>query len=134
MLGYEQDGMLMKMLALYDGQCSLCRETKKWCQKLDSRQKVEWISLQEYEKKKPHSSLKASDLRREMHVILPDGRIVVGYWAVRKLMLAFPTTYLFGLLLHLPFVHLVGNPVYRLIARNRYKWKRKNCDNGSCTL
>ena len=124
----------MEMIALFDAQCSLCQNTKRLFQKLDIGKKVTWMSLQEYERKGFSPQFKAVDLRREIHMINPDGKVLVGYWAVRRLLLLSPITCLFGLVLHLPFVHLIGNRVYRLIAKNRYKLNKRNCEDNSCSL
>lgn len=92
------------------------------------------MSLQEYERKGFSPRFKAVDLRREIHMINPDGKVLVGYWAVRRLLLLSPITCLIGLVLHLPFVHLIGNRVYRLLAKNRYKLNKRKCEDNSCSL
>jgi predicted DCC family thiol-disulfide oxidoreductase YuxK len=92
------------------------------------------MSLQDYEIKGFRPQFKAVDLRREIHIIEPNGKIFVGYWAVRRLFLLSPITFMFGLVLHLPFIHLIGNPVYRLIAKNRYKLNKRKCEDNSCSL
>lgn len=68
----------MKTIALYDGTCSLCKETKKIFKKLDWLNKVEWISLQEYEKIPNSLSFSKIDLRRELHIITPSGGVKKG--------------------------------------------------------
>lgn len=122
--------MKMKMIALYDGKCSLCQRTKRTFQKLDWNQKIEWISLQEYE----GSQFSALELRRELHIILPNGNVLKGFDAVRKLLVKSPPTVLLGLLLYLPFIPLIGHPIYRWIAKNRYKFLKKTCTDGSCSI
>lgn len=120
----------MKMIALYDGKCSLCQKTKTTFQKLDWNQKIEWISLQEFEGK--HFS--AVELRRELHIILPNGTVLKGFDAVRKILLKSPPTLLVGLLLYIPFIPIIGRPIYRWIAKNRYKFLTDTCAEGSCSI
>lgn len=124
----------MKTIALYDGTCSLCRETKRLSEKLDWLNKVEWVSLQEYEKNPRSISFSNQDLRKELHIITPNGEVKKGYYAVRRLLLQFPATLILSVLLYVPFAALIGNPIYKWIAKNRKKFLRKNCDDGSCTL
>ncbi|WML47245.1 DUF393 domain-containing protein [Neobacillus sp. PS3-34] len=124
----------MKMVTLYDENCSLCQETKRWFQKLDWLQRVKWTSLQEYEKGNYHQSFNKVELRKELHLILPSGRLLKGFFAVRKLLIHFPVTFIIGLILYIPLMPVIGVPIYKWIAKNRYRFFRKNCDNGSCSL
>ncbi|NHM33127.1 thiol-disulfide oxidoreductase DCC family protein [Neobacillus terrae] len=124
----------MKMIPLYDAKCSLCQETKKWFEKLDWLNKVQWTSLQEYENPGGEKQFKSADLRKEMHLLLPSGRVLKGFYAVRKLMIHFPLTFLPGMILYFPFMDRIGVPAYRWTAKNRYRFLRKNCKDGSCSI
>ncbi|WP_264738829.1 thiol-disulfide oxidoreductase DCC family protein [Cytobacillus firmus] len=124
----------MKTIALYDGTCSLCKETKKIFKKLDWLNKVEWISLQEYEKIPNSLPFSRHDLRRELHIITPSGGVKKGYSAVRRLLFLFPASFLISLLLYLPLTPILGDPIYKWIAKNRHKFLKKKCDDGSCSL
>ncbi|MBG9445924.1 hypothetical protein ABE67_02885 [Cytobacillus firmus] len=124
----------MKTIALYDGTCSLCKETKRILKKLDWLNKVEWISLQEYEKEPGSISFSRHDLRRELHIITPSGSVKKGYYAVRRLLFLFPASFFISILLYVPFTAILGDPVYKWIAKNRQKFLKKKCDDGSCSL
>nr|WP_034645502.1 DUF393 domain-containing protein [Bacillus methanolicus] len=124
----------MKTIALYDKTCLLCQETKRLFNKLDWLGKVEWIPLQEYEKKQSRFAFRKEDLRKEIHIITPSNKIYKGFYAVRRLLVNFPATFLFGILIHVPFADRIGNPIYKWLAKNRHKFLRKNCDRGSCSI
>lgn len=124
----------MKLIALYDGNCVLCNKSKAQSQKLDWLGRVQWISLQEYEKEGRTPAFRAIDLRRELHLIDGEGRIYKGFFAVRKLLLQFPATFLPALSLYLPFAAKAGVPVYKWVARNRFKWMGEMCESGSCSI
>lgn len=124
----------MKTISLYDGSCSLCKESKKIFEKLDSFQKVHWISLQEYERTKQSISFNKIDLRKELHIITKSGKVLKGFYAIRYLFLLFPATIVVGALLYVPFSYLIGNPIYKWIAKNRHRFIKKKCDNDSCSL
>ncbi|RHW40824.1 DUF393 domain-containing protein [Neobacillus notoginsengisoli] len=124
----------MKFVALYDGDCLLCQRSKVKSQKLDWLEKVNWLSLQEYEREGRKPSFEAADLRRELHLLDDCGRVYKGFYAMRKLLLQFPLTIIPALLLYVPFASFIGAPVYRWIAKNRFKWMGKECSNGSCSL
>ncbi|MDE3839982.1 DUF393 domain-containing protein [Bacillus methanolicus] len=124
----------MKTIALYDQTCSLCQETKRIFNKLDWLGKVEWISLQEYEKKQSCFPFRKEDLRKELHIVTPSNKIYKGFYAVRRLLVLLPATFFFGILIHAPLVDRIGSPIYKWVAKNRHKFLRKNCDSGSCSL
>lgn len=124
----------MKTIALYDGECSLCKESKRIFEKLDSFQKVHWISLQEYEQVEQAISFNKIDLRKELHIITTEGKVLKGFYAVRYLLLFFPVTIIVGALLFVPFTSLLGKPIYKWVAKNRHRFLKKKCDNGNCSL
>ncbi|KAB2338904.1 DUF393 domain-containing protein [Cytobacillus depressus] len=124
----------MKTIALYDETCTLCKESKQFFEKIDRKQKVSWVSLQEYEKSESPHSFDKIELRRELHIITARGKVYKGFHAVRYLFLLSSQTIVLGYFLYLPGMSLFGNPIYKLIAKNRHKFFRKKCDNGSCSL
>ncbi|WP_246860959.1 DUF393 domain-containing protein [Bacillus sp. REN3] len=126
--------MSRKTMALYDESCSLCQQTKRTMEKLDWFHRVEWISLQEHEKAGSGPGFRAAALRRELHIIDQNGKVLKGFYAVRRLFLLFPLTFAAGLLMYLPLAPAVGNPFYKWIAANRYRFMRRKCENGSCSL
>ncbi|GLB58591.1 hypothetical protein NCCP133_07240 [Cytobacillus sp. NCCP-133] len=101
---------------------------------MDWLNKVEWISLQEYEKSPNSFSFTNQDLRKELHIIVPNGNVKKGYYAVRRLLLHFPATSIASILLYIPFIDKIGNLLYHWVAKNRHKFLRKKCDDGSCSL
>lgn len=123
-----------KLIVLFDSSCILCQQTKKVLKKFDWLNQVNWISLQEYSHLNPVHTFDPIELRRELHVVDHKGNVTKGFYAVRKLFLLFPLTFIPGLFMYIPYASLVGNPLYKWIAANRHKFLRKKCDNGSCTL
>ncbi|MBY0124180.1 thiol-disulfide oxidoreductase DCC family protein [Bacillus sp. S/N-304-OC-R1] len=124
----------MKTTALYDETCSLCKESKQIFKKIDWLRKIEWVSLQDYERKNQLISFDRTSLRRELHIITSNGKVLKGYNAVRHLLLLSPPASLFGFFLYIPGMSFLGDPLYKWIAKNRHKFLRKKCDNGSCSL
>ena len=123
----------LKTIALYDKTCSLCKESKRIFQKIDWLKQINWISLQEYGKN-GKVKIDNKSLRREIHIITSSGKILKGFYAIRYLFIHFPVTALFGILLYIPFTPMIGNPVYQFIAKNRHRFLKSKCDNGSCSL
>lgn len=124
----------MKAIALYDETCSLCKESKRILEKFDSFKKVQWVSLQEYEKVEQAISFNKVDLRKELHIITNDGKVLKGFYAVRYLLIFFPATFIVGAILFVPFSSVIGNPIYKWIAKHRHRFLKKKCDNDSCSI
>ncbi|MBU8879837.1 DUF393 domain-containing protein [Bacillus sp. FJAT-29790] len=126
----------MKTIALYDGTCSLCRKSKRIFEKLDWLGKVYWVSLQEYEKTAQSQVVlfDQMELRKELHIITSSGKVLKGYYAIRHILVLFPSTILMGVILFIPFSPLIGNPIYKWIAKNRHKFLKRKCEDGSCSL
>lgn len=124
----------MKEIALYDESCSLCQLSKKRIMSLDWFKRVNWVSLQEYEKKEISLHINKKELRKELHLITVNGKVLKGFYAIRKIMLQCPLLVLPGVICYIPFVDIIGNPMYRLVAKNRHSFFRQSCDDGNCSL
>ncbi|SDM12370.1 thiol-disulfide oxidoreductase DCC family protein [Sediminibacillus halophilus] len=126
--------MERKSIVLYDGDCYLCRQTKQTIKLLDWFGSFRWLSLQEYEKRQSVTSKQREAIRGEIHLVKPDGKISTGYQAVRFMLARCPLTAPLGILMYLPYAEVIGDPLYRLIAKNRYRIFKNKCTNGVCKL
>ncbi|MCA1032464.1 DUF393 domain-containing protein [Bacillus timonensis] len=118
----------------YDASCQLCQKTKIIFSKLDWFNKAKWISIQEINDNPSYSFLDKEALEKEMHLISPEGKVYSGFFAVRRLSLAFPLTFFIGLVAYFPLFHYIGIPLYQMIAKNRHKILGGNCENGTCKI
>jgi len=103
-------------------------------QKFDWFRRVSWVSLQEYEQMDTVRQFNKKNLRKELHLITPRGKILKGFYAIRYLFLLFPATMILGVILFFPFTPLIGIPLYRFIAKNRHRFLNEKCKDGSCSL
>ncbi|MET3697183.1 thiol-disulfide oxidoreductase DCC family protein [Bacillus oleivorans] len=129
--------MSKERLALYDAQCALCQRTKKTVTKLDWLNKIKWVSLQEYEKIDHSLTFRAIDLRRELHLLIEtekDIKILKGFRSIRYMFLLLPSTFVLGLLLYIPGVSRIGDPIYKWVAKRRHQLLKGQCDSDSCTI
>jgi predicted DCC family thiol-disulfide oxidoreductase YuxK len=124
----------MKYIVFYDEHCALCRETKRIFQGLDWLKHTHWISVQEAEKMKEFASLNKDALKELMHVVSPRGTVYKGFYGVRKLAILFPLTSVLGWMAYIPLMDLIGVPIYKYVAKNRHKFLRAKCENGSCSI
>lgn len=101
---------------------------------LDWFKRVNWVSLQEYERKPNNLYINKKELRIQLHLITVKGEVLKGFYAIRKIMLQCPLLVIPGIICYIPFVDFVGNRVYRWVAKNRHIFFGKSCDDGKCSL
>ena len=119
---------------LYDGQCSLCQRSMEALAARDVRKVLRFVDLHSVDVKTVHPTLTPEACRDEMHVVTPEGRVLKGFYAFRHLWGRLPRTAWMAPFLHVPGASLIGNLVYRWVARRRYQLNAARCDAQTCTL
>lgn len=115
----------------YDGQCEVCQACVSWLRILDREGLTVCIPISS-EALALDSRLKMDDCLRQLHVVTPAGRVLVGWDAVAELASLFGTTWIIGALgRRFPF-HNLGNAIYGFVARNRYALSK--CRGGACQV
>jgi hydroxyacylglutathione hydrolase len=117
---------------LYDGQCEVCQACVSWLKVLDPGDKTLTlpISLEILSSVDPR--LRIDDCLRQLHVVTPNGEILVGWDAVAVLARLFPSTWIIGWLgQEFPFRNL-GRSLYGYVAANRYALSK--CRGGACRV
>lgn len=124
----------MKSLVLYDQDCYLCKQSKKIMNVIDWFRVFKWESLQQYQDRKALTKHDREALAGEIHLKKSDGTTLQGFYAVRYILLRCPITCWIGLLSYLPKADLIGKPIYRWIAKNRYRLFKNKCKDGTCRI
>jgi len=106
-------------VALYDGRCGMCRISRRWGSALDWFRRVAWLDFRNPKVRSSVPQLDENQLENEMWVITPDGEMRPGFRGWRRLLGVFPLTMLPSFLLHIPPVPLIGDGIYKWIARRR---------------
>lgn len=115
---------------LYDGQCEICQASISWLKTLDRKHRTTAVSIDPATLSSLDPRLKLDECLRQLHVITPDGEILVGWDAVASLAQLSPWTWLIGTLgKWFPFRN-VGRLLYGIVARNRYSLSK--CRGGAC--
>lgn len=103
----------------YDDRCGFCRG---WVRRLCA---LDWLALatfrpiSEFSLEHERPGLSRQILAEAMCCVRPDGRVESGARAVRFLALRLPLLCPLGLLLWLPGVMWLADPVYRWVSRRR---------------
>lgn len=112
----------MKHLVFYDAECPLCSTAKTVIEKLDWRDRIRWIPVQEIEKGERFQFLQDRDIYDRIHMISASGEVYAGFYTIRKLLTILPLAMPFSWLAYLPFVDKIFSPLYMWISKNRYQW------------
>ena len=119
---------------LYDGGCALCRASADRLRRADSRRALELLDLRQAAASGRFPQIEWERARALMQAVDAQGRVFSGVdaWilAAREL----PRWRWLPPLLRLPGVHGFAARVYAWVARNRYRWNRAQCADGSCRL
>ncbi|HET9943310.1 MAG TPA: MBL fold metallo-hydrolase [Terriglobia bacterium] len=117
--------------ALYDGQCEICQAGVSWLKALDGKNhRVVCHPIDPRTLASIHKDLRIEDCLRELHLVKPNGEIVVGWDAVATLARLFPATWIIGALGVVPGLRGLFAAFYRVVARNRYALSK--CRGGAC--
>jgi predicted DCC family thiol-disulfide oxidoreductase YuxK len=117
---------------LYDGQCEICQACVSWLKSLDDGTQTISLPISEEVLSSLDSRLGMDDCLRQLHVVTPEGEILIGWDAVARLARLFPATWLIGALgQRFPFRN-VGRWLYGFVASNRYSLSK--CRGGACRI
>ena len=119
-------------LVLYDGQCEICQACVSWLKALDTKSKTIALPISAEAIAALDSRLNLDDCLRQLHVVTPDRRILVGWDAVACLARLFPPTWIVGALGRLIPFRTIGRAVYSFVATNRYSLSK--CRGGACRV
>ena len=104
----------------YDADCRMCAAVVRWLRRLDWRNRVLWTPIQAVES--PPPGITREDFVRSAYLVCAPGDNYEGFFAFRRLAMALPLLIPLGALMWLPGAHLIGVPVYRLVANNRHRF------------
>ncbi len=117
---------------LYDGQCEIYQACVAWLKTLDHENKTLALAISPEALSKVDSRLRLEECLRQLHVVTPEGEILVGWDAVASLARLFPSTWLIGVLgRRFPF-RSAGRLLYGFVAKNRYSLSK--CRGGACRV
>lgn len=121
-------------VVLYDGHCNFCRASVTKLLWWDCQGKLAYLSLHDPEVKRRWPDISHDRLMQEMCIVDRQGQRHWGPYAFRYLSGRLRRLWWAAPLLYFPGVMIIGKPVYRWIARNRYRISAATCDSGACSL
>lgn len=123
-----------QLTVLFDGSCSLCRASVERVRPFNRDGRIEFLDLHD-----PSSILRFPNVDREeamrsMQSVDNLGHVYAGVDAWAQIGLRLPGWNLLAWILLVPGIHWTARILYDWIARNRYRWNREACADGSCAL
>jgi predicted DCC family thiol-disulfide oxidoreductase YuxK len=119
---------------LYDGNCGLCRASVARLRKIDRGSRIELLDLHDPSVPTRFPQVNREEALRLMQAVDPAGKVYSGVDAWARVGLALPGWKVIAWLLLVPGIHFVAGKIYAWVARNRYRWNRELCADGSCAV
>ena len=123
-----------ELTVLYDGSCSLCRASVARVRPFDARGRIEFLNLHEPSALQRFPQMDLEIAMRWMQAVDGRGRVFSGVEAWARIGLLLPGWNLLAWILFVPGVRWIAGKIYAWIARNRYRWNREACADGTCSL
>ena len=110
--------MTDKPIVAYDNTCQFCIDAKLDMDKIDKGKKIKWIGIDKFNYKK--YKLKKEDLLKEMYLI-DNKKVYKGYYAWKQISKKIPLMYPIYLITLIPGVDFIGDKIYKIVSKHRYK-------------
>lgn len=122
-------------VVIYDGQCRICTAQIRKLPWWDCQGRLSYLSLHDPEVARRWPDLSHDRLMQEMLIIDRHGNRHWGPEAIRYLTWRLRRLWWASPFLHCPGSMFLWRPLYRWIARNRYRLSGgQACDEGTCAL
>jgi predicted DCC family thiol-disulfide oxidoreductase YuxK len=122
------------LTVLFDGSCTLCRASADRVRRFDSRGRIELLDLHDPSAMQRFPQINREEAMKWMQAVDPQGRVAGGADAWARIGALLPGWNLLAWILLVPGIRWLAAKIYAWIARNRYRWNRAICDDGSCAL
>lgn len=125
---------MAELTVLYDGHCSLCRASVERLRRHDRRRRIEFLDLHDPSVPARFPQVEMEKALRLMQAVDTEGHVSSGVDAYAEIARTLPGWRAAAWLLQAPGIHGLATWVYGWVARNRYRWNREACADGSCAL
>jgi predicted DCC family thiol-disulfide oxidoreductase YuxK len=117
---------------VYDAQCGFCTRSLRLVRSLARREVFRLHDGNDHEAVvKRFPALSGADTDEAMFAVTPEGEVLRGFFAFRRMMWASPWLYPYLALFHTPGAAVVGPRLYAWIARHR---RSLGCRASACDL
>ncbi len=123
-------------MVLYDGECNFCRAQMGQLRWWDCQGRLAYLSIHDPRVAERWPDMPLDRLLQEMCIVTPEGDRHWGAEALRYLTRRLRRLWWLAPVMHIPGSMLLWRPLYRLVARNRFRLmgRSQDCASGACTL
>lgn len=116
---------------IYDSVCPYCKEAKKYIKQLDWEGRINFISYRDPITYKMFPTLTKEECEKDVHMVTPDGKVLVGYQVFRTIIDNLTATKLLNPLLKSDFAEKKLNEIYEKMVKQRSCYYKKS---GTCEI
>lgn len=110
-----------KPVLIYDGECPVCIRAVDWIRARSDPDAFEFLSCHADELAKRFPRIEKSACLQAMHLILPDGSVLIGEQAMPEILRRLRGYRRLACLLRLPGADVLTRAFYRWFARRRHR-------------
>jgi predicted DCC family thiol-disulfide oxidoreductase YuxK len=122
-------------VVIFDGECGICTGQVQKLPWWDCQDRLSYLSLHDARVRERYPDLTHEQLMREMVIVDTSGRRHAGAHAIRYLTRRLRRLWWLAPLAYFPGSMLLWKPLYRWVARNRYRLSgKRSCEKGTCEL
>lgn len=125
---------MSRLTVLFDGSCTLCRASVARARRFDRHHQVEFLDLHDPQAAARFPQVNREDAMRLMQAVDSNGHVFTGADAWAHVGRLLPGWNLVAWILLLPGIQRLAAKIYAWIARNRYRWNRTACADGTCDI
>lgn len=112
----------------YDGDCGFCQRSVNMIQVMDLGHTLQYLDFRTSENlEKYHKDLQFSDLEKQIYLVDFENQLWGGFFAIRRLSWWLPMMWPLLFLWYLPGTTIIGQYIYRWVAKNRFKLSKQSC-------
>jgi predicted DCC family thiol-disulfide oxidoreductase YuxK len=122
------------LTVLFDGACNLCRGSAQRVRHFDKAQRIELLDLHDPAAPRRFPQVNREEAMRWMQAVDSNGKVFTGSEAWARIGLLLPGWKFAAWILLVPGIRWIAGKAYTWIARNRYRWNRAVCEDGTCSV
>jgi len=125
---------MAELTILFDGSCNLCRASAERVRRFDRANRIEFLDVNDPATLQRFPQVNREEALRWMQAVDSNGKVFSGSDAWARIGGRLPGWKLVAWTLLVPGVRWFAGKIYAWIARNRFRWNRAMCEDGSCRV
>jgi len=122
------------LTVLFDGSCNLCRASAERVRRFDRANRIEFLDVNDSSTTQQFPQVNREEALRWMQAVDSNGKLYSGSDAWARIGSRLPGWKIIAWILLVPGIRWLAGEIYAWIARNRYRWNRALCEDGSCRV